>query len=760
MERSGDKMQKKKKFNWAFWLFLLLPTMLLAYFIGGVFLFKDLSFNNFDAKLLHVITHPFSQLYWSDKSKYVFLLIFMIYLIALSYSLANLKNYMPGKEMGSAEWGDPKKFNKNLASKDGDNIVLSKHCRKDYDSKKTLVNNNMFIIGGSGAGKTAGFIAPNLLQFHGSNIVTDPKGDTVRDFAEVLIAAGKRVRVINLNEMEKSHKYNPFKYIRSADDITRLITNFIANTTPAGSSPSDPFWDKAESLFEQGLFGYVWLECNDVPYYRYAQIKARGQFAEEKAKMELGGCDPDTVEPVFDDIWRGRVWDKNTKEHLNLKPTFRSVIKLLSEASVSDDEDKKSPLDCRMEVLSRKLVMEGKDPNDHPAIDNYNKCMRGAGDTVRSIVISANARFAALANNSKLLDILDDDDIDLPSLGIGVNGDQKTETILFCALPDDDSTYNFIAGMLYTQMFQELYRVARQYGNSLPIDVGCWFDEFANIKMPNDFDKILATCRSRNIYIAMVFQNQAQIKDLYKDKWEGLVGNCDTIIYLGGSEQSSHKYISEMLGKWTIDKRSTGRTFGANGSSSQNFDILGRELMTPDEVKNMSKSKMILFVTGEHPICDDKCYWFKQKEYKKYSKYPKYSFKPVSKPSMEILNAVALEHLHNDPNIELREYGCSFAELALLDFEEVHEIDMDRVKEQISSIRKEIEEKQNVTKLSRDMDIQELVVKANLNSEQLNKLSAAALANISEKILKELIITNADPERIQYVIDRFGQMTI
>ena len=744
-------MQQKKKFNWKFWLFLLLPFAIAAYIAGGIFCFKDLSFANFDAKMLHIVTHPFERIYWSDKSPYVFLVTFIIYLIAMSYSMSSIKNYMPGKEMGSAEWGTPEEFNRRLKSQKGDNMVLSKRCRKDYDTKETLLNNNLVVIGGSGSGKTAGFIAPNILQFHDSFVITDPKGDTVNDFAETLKSAGKRVRVINLNEMEKSHRYNPFKYIRSADDITRLITNFIANTTPAGATPSDPFWDKAESLFEQGIFGYVWLECNDVPYYRYVQINKKGQFAADAARTELGGCDPDTVEPVFDDIWKGRVWDEKTKEHLFLKPTFRSVIRLLSEAEVKGDDKMKSPLDCRMKVLERRLVLEGKDPNEHPGIDNYYKCMRGAGDTVRSIVISANARFAALANNNKLLDILDDDDIDLPSLGIGVNGDLKTQTALFCALPDDDSTYNFVAGMLYTQMFQELYRVARLYGNRLPIDVGFWFDEFANIKMPNDFEKILATCRSRNIYIAIVLQSQAQIKDLYKDKWEGLVGNCDTIIYLGGNEQSSHKYVSEMLGKWTIDKQSHGRTFGANGSSSENYDILGRELMTPDEVKNMPNEKQIVFVRGMNPVFDDKCYWFKEKEFKKYLDYPKFRFKAVPKLQMEMLNDSSVDYLKNDSSVELYLYNCTFAELAMLDIEGTGSIDMESFSSQIESFREGMKNRKRKTDVSDDMSLEELVVNTDLTAEQLSCLADAALAGVSEEILKKLVLTDAEPERIALI---------
>ena len=243
---------------------------------------------------------------------------------------------------------------------------------------------------------------------------------------------------------------------------------------------------------------------------------------------------------------------------------------------------------------------------DHPAYKQYTKVIRGAGDTVRSVIISANARLAQLENR-QILRILSKDDMNISEIGVGKNGDGKTKTALFCVIPDNDKSYNFIVGMLYTQIFQELYFQADFVcGGRLPIHVTFMLDEFSNVALPDDFCSLLSTMRSREISSVIIIQNLAQIKALFKDTWETIPGNCDTLIYLGGNEQSTHKYISELLGKGTIDKKATGETRGRQGSSSRNYDVLGRELMTPDEVRKMDNRKCLIFIRGFDPIFDGK----------------------------------------------------------------------------------------------------------------------------------------------------------
>ena len=363
---------------------------------------------------------------------------------------------------------------------------------------------------------------------------------------------GYNVKVINLIDMEQSDCYNPFSYIREETDVIKLITNLIANTTPKGTSSADPFWEKAEGMFLQALFYYVWLE---VP--------------------------------------------KNERN-------FETVLKLMGKAEVKE-QGKPSQLDAIMSVLEETSPLGA----NHPAVKQYKKCMRGAGDTVRSIIISANSRLAFLENR-KILRILSKDEMNLADIGIGVNGDCETKTVLFCVIPDSDKSYNFIIGMLYTQIFQELYYQADfNFGGRLPIHVTFMLDEFANVALPDDFCSLLSTMRSREISSVIIIQNLAQIKALFKDTWETIPGNCDSLIYLGGNEQSTHKYISELLGKGTIDKKSSSETRGRQGSSSRNFDVLGRELMTPDEARKLDNKKCLIFIRGFDPIVDNKFIPFK-----------------------------------------------------------------------------------------------------------------------------------------------------
>ncbi len=626
---------KRKKVNYLFWAFLLILVCVLSYYMSGLFL-MDVTIYNYKEKILEIFQNPLRN-YWNVNTVKCIGLGIVAYMLLFGYYLTyGTKNFMYGREFGTAEWENIPEFNKKFADLKqlNKNIILTQNARKAYDCGRTMLNNNMTVIGGAGTGKTAGLIAPNLLQFHGSNIYTDPKGDTLRDFGRVLEDKGnKRVICLNLCDMYQSHGYNPFVYIRQSEDITRLITNLISNTTDMEvNSTADPFWQKAESLYLQAIFSYVWLELkNPQCYYKYTQAPVN----EESEIIRLSTYTPEEDDkygnnekefyrtPVYQYTHKGK---ETIKEHIILKQNFRAVMVLLNEAEVPEGTHAKSSLDLRILVLEDKLHLEGKIPDEHPAVRSYYKCVRGAGDTVRSIIISANARFAPF-DNEALLQILDEDELDLESIGTGISREGKKckETALFCCTPDDDTTFNFVAGLLYTQLFQTLYEAARKHNGKLPIDVGFWLDEFPNIKMPNDFDKILSTCRSRGIYIVIVLQSLAQLKTLYReDRWEGIVGNTDTILYLGGNEASTHKFISEQLGKWTIDKSTSGQTYGSHGNASRNLDVLGRELLTPDEVRKLDNGKCICFVRGCDPIIDNKYYWFQVKDYSYVKKAEKY----------------------------------------------------------------------------------------------------------------------------------------
>lgn len=261
-------------------------------------------------------------------------------------------------------------------------------------------------------------------------------------------------------------------------------------------------------------------------------------------------------------------------------------------AAKEEDEGYRSPIDMLFEAL------EEKDPN-HIALKEYRVFKQSAGKTAKSILVSAAVRLAAF-NLPELIRITEHDDMDLGSLG-------ERQRVLFAVIPDSDSSFNYIVGMLYSQAFQALYyRADHEFGGRLPIHVRVIMDEFANIALPDDFERILATCRSREISCNIVLQNLAQIKALFKDSWENLVGNCDTFLFLGGNEPGTFEHLSKVLGKATIDTRTHGQTKGRNGSWSTNLQNAGRELMTPDEIRMLGTDDALLLIRGERPVMDQK----------------------------------------------------------------------------------------------------------------------------------------------------------
>lgn len=350
---------------------------------------------------------------------------------------------------------------------------------------------------------------------------------------------GYEVRVFDLLNPDASFCYNPFSYVQDDKDVLRLISNLIRNTTPKGSSNSDPFWEKSETALLQALMLYLLHEAPE----------------EEQ--------------------------------------NFSMIMEMLSAADVrEEDEDYESPLD----ILFTRLEMRSP---EHIAVRQYQVYKQAAGKTAKSILVSVGVRLAAF-NLNQIRSLTCMDELDLASIG-------ERKVALFCCIPDADSSLNYLVGMIYSQLFQTLYYLAdRKYGGRLPVHVHCIMDEFPNVALPDEFDKILATMRSREISVSIIIQNMAQLKALFKDSWESLVGNCDTLLYLGGNEKETHKYISELMGKETLDTRTYGQSKGRSGSFSVNDQQTGRELLTPDEVRLLDNRKALLFVRGERPILDGK----------------------------------------------------------------------------------------------------------------------------------------------------------
>lgn len=270
---------------------------------------------------------------------------------------------------------------------------------------------------------------------------------------------------------------------------------------------------------------------------------------------------------------------------------FSMVLDLIRQGEVSEEQtDLISPLD---ELFER---LETQKP-DHIALKYYRSYHSGSAKTLKSIQITLLARLEKF-NLSSLAALTATDEMELDKIG-----DKKTA--VFALIPENDTSFNFVVGMLYTQLFQQLYYQADfVHGGRLPVHVHFVMDEFANIALPDDFDKLLATMRSREISVSIIIQNMAQLKALFEKQWESIVGNCDEFLYLGGNEQSTHKYVSELLGKETIDTNTYGQSKGRNGNYSTNYQVSGRELLTPDEVRMLDNKYALLFIRGERPVKD------------------------------------------------------------------------------------------------------------------------------------------------------------
>ena len=480
----------------------------------------------------------------SIKSILIFLLIYIMIIVAYE---STKKNYRRGEEHGSAKWGSASELNKKYMQKpENMNKILTKNVKLGLKGKQHKRNLNVLVVGGSGAGKTFSYCKPNIMQANSSFVCLDPKGEIVRDTGYLLEQKGYEVRVLDLINMDRSHCYNPFVYLKNDNDVQKLVTNLFKSTTPKGASSNDPFWDTAAQMLLLSLIFYLMYEAPED------------------------------------------------------EQNFVMVMELLRAGDVHEDDDSYvSPLDILMNRL------ETKNP-EHIAVKYYHDYHSGSAKTLKSIQITLAARLEKF-NLESLAKMTMTDELDLPSLG-------EKKVALFALIPDNDTSFNFLVSILYTQIFQQLFYLAdHKYGGSLPVHVHFVMDEFANVSLPDDFDKILSVMRSREVSVSIILQNLAQLKALFEKQWESIVGNCDEFLYLGGNEQSTHKYVSELLGKETIDTNTYGKSSGRSGNYSTNYQNSGRELLTPDEVRMLDNKYALLFIRGERPVQDLKFNLFEHK---------------------------------------------------------------------------------------------------------------------------------------------------
>lgn len=476
----------------------------------------------------------------------------------------NARKYRKGIEYGSARWGTAADIAPYVDPVPDWNIPLTQTEKLTMSSRpknpKYARNKNILVIGGSGSGKTRFFVKPSLMQMHSSYVVTDPKGQLLSEVGTMLRRGAPK-----LDENGKPMRDARGKVIYEPYRIKVLNTiNF-------------------KKSMKYNPFAYIRSEKDILKLVNViiANTKGDGEKSSEDFWVK--------AERLLYCALIGYIWYEAEPEERN----FLTLLELINASEArEDDEEFQSPVD----LLFAKLE---KEHPDHFAVKQYRKFKLAAGKTLKSILISCGARLAPF-DIAELREIMSDDELELDTLG-----DRKTA--LFIIISDTDDTFNFIVSMCYTQLFNLLCEKADDvYGGRLPVHVRCLLDECANIGQIPKLEKLIATIRSREISACLVLQAQSQLKAIYKDNADTIVGNCDSVLFLGGKERTTLKELTETLGRETIDTYNTGESRGRETSHSLNYQKLGKELMTVDELSVMDGSKCILQLRGVRPFLSDK----------------------------------------------------------------------------------------------------------------------------------------------------------
>lgn len=509
---------------------------------------------------------------------------------------ANKKKFRQGTEYGSAVWGTEKDIEPYMDFKEKDNNVILTQTEGLTMGKpshpKYARNKNILVIGGSGSGKTRFFVKPNLMQMHSSYIVTDPKGTVLIECGKML-ERGKpykdekgnlsyqpyRIKVFNTIDFGKSMHYNPFAYISKKNrekDILKFVDVLIKNTQSSQQNGGDDFWVKAEKLLYTAYIAMIF-----------------------------------TINPPEEQNFETLIEMINSSECREDDETFQNAIDRLFafiECWINDD----FPND--VEISNEFQEMKANQPNEEQkrlgafACKQYHAYKLAAGKTAKSILISCSTRLAPFAID-EVLEITSYDELGLDKLGDELSA-------LFVIISDTDATFNFLVAIMYSQLFNLLCTKAdNSEGGKLDYHVRCLLDEFANIGEIPQFEKLIATIRSREISASIILQAKSQLKAIYKDNADTIEGNCDTTLFLGGKEKSTLKEISESLGKETIDSFNTSNTRGQSESYGLNYQKLGKELKSQDELAVMDGGKCILQLRGVRPFFSDKFDITKHKHY-------------------------------------------------------------------------------------------------------------------------------------------------
>ncbi len=612
--------RKKSKITYAVYGIVIFIVLIVFLIIGAAMDFSLKPDGSVDVSLLgngfnKVMSNPtliFSALFAKDsyapKMLFFGAMVVGIYLL-YKYTEEKKRLHRRGVEHGSAKWGDEAEM-KSLAdqnekphmqpilSSDGkrvfdekgnfvgvivdNNLLLTKEVYLSLNSRQHLLNLNILIIGGSGAGKTRFFAKPNIMQLNTSYVITDPKGEILQSTGKMLKEAGYEVRVFNLIQMEHSNNYNPFHYVYdhngnlSEDNIKKMVNVLFKSTK--GEGEKDDFWSQK---------GQTMLES--LVYLLFEESEYNAEFDEN------GNIKPETRDishlnffSVTEKMRRLRYPPSGGK-----LPDGFFMEREENESEEAFNERRSKAFLC---PLDKDFIELEKRKPDSLALRLYKEIRNAPEETGQSFLSSANVK-TFMFNMSSMRNLSCCDNIELEKLG-----DRKTA--LFIIISATDATYNFMAAMMYTQLFDTLANRANfKYGGVLPVHVRCIMDEFANIGQIPDFDKVIAFVRSMGMSLNIIIQNLAQLKARYEKTWEVITGNCDTLLFLGGKEESTLKYISEALGKETIDITGHNRTKGGKQqSTSENNSIIGRELIQPNEISTMPISDCIVMIRSHNPF--------------------------------------------------------------------------------------------------------------------------------------------------------------
>lgn len=546
--------------------------------------------NNLGTAFAHIIPsfHPVDLL--------VGIAVGVVMKFVMKMRAANKKKFRQGTEYGSAVWGTEKDIAPYMDFKEKDNNVILTQTEGLTMGKpshpKYARNKNILVIGGSGSGKTRFFVKPNLMQMHSSYIVTDPKGTVLIECGKMLERGRPykdekgnvsyqpyRIKVFNTIDFGKSMHYNPFAYISKKNrekDILKFVDVLIKNTQSSQQNGGDDFWVKAEKLLYTAYIAMIF-----------------------------------TINPPEEQNFETLIEMINSSECREDDETFQNAIDRLFafiECWINDD----FPND--VEISNEFQEMKANQPNKEQkrlgafACKQYHAYKLAAGKTAKSILISCSTRLAPFAID-EVLEITSYDELGLDKLGDELSA-------LFVIISDTDATFNFLVAIMYSQLFNLLCTKAdNSEGGKLNYHVRCLLDEFANIGEIPQFEKLIATIRSREISASIILQAKSQLKAIYKDNADTIEGNCDTTLFLGGKEKSTLKEISESLGKETIDIFNTSNTRGQSESYGLNYQKLGKELKSQDELAVMDGGKCILQLRGVRPFFSDKFDITKHKHY-------------------------------------------------------------------------------------------------------------------------------------------------